>query len=312
MTRFVLALCVGLSSAAALLGAEAKRPNILFAFADDWGRYTGAYAKLDGPGTINDVVRTPNFDRVPAGRVVSPSIRVAAMALLLRRAVGQHFWRTGEPSWRCGWNGSQPSFPLLLREAGYHIGETYKVWSPGAPNDGPFGAGKYAYEKAGMRFSILWKLRKWPPKPMVGGQAGPVRRGQQKLRRLPGGTPADHRSAIGLARPTCIASGSKDPARLCGVSKRPTCKASCPPSCPTCRKCEDLADYRRSAGLRRRAGPLIKRLEAIGEPTIRWWWSAAITARLLCTAMQLVRLRIERRWPCVGAGRSAGGSSTIW
>ena len=29
------------------------------AFADDWGRYAGAYAALDGPGTINDVVSTP-------------------------------------------------------------------------------------------------------------------------------------------------------------------------------------------------------------------------------------------------------------
>jgi N-sulfoglucosamine sulfohydrolase len=37
----------------------------------------------------------------------------------------------------------------LLRDAGYHIGETYKVWSPGTPVDAPFGAGKHAYEKAG-------------------------------------------------------------------------------------------------------------------------------------------------------------------
>src|SRR5689334_19098306 len=50
--------------------AEAKRPNILFAFADDWGRFASAYAKLDGPGTINDVVRTPNFDRVAAEGVL--------------------------------------------------------------------------------------------------------------------------------------------------------------------------------------------------------------------------------------------------
>jgi N-sulfoglucosamine sulfohydrolase len=27
--------------------AEAKRPNILFVFADDWGRHASAYAKLD-------------------------------------------------------------------------------------------------------------------------------------------------------------------------------------------------------------------------------------------------------------------------
>ena len=65
MKRFLcLWLGVCLSGPASLWAADAKRPNILFAFADDWGRYAGAYAQLDGPGTINDVVRTPNFDRV--------------------------------------------------------------------------------------------------------------------------------------------------------------------------------------------------------------------------------------------------------
>ena len=38
-----------------LNAAEAKRPNILFVFADDWGSYASAYAKRDGSGTINDV-----------------------------------------------------------------------------------------------------------------------------------------------------------------------------------------------------------------------------------------------------------------
>ncbi len=51
------------------------------------------------------------------------------------------------------WDGSQPVFSLLLPDAGYYIGETYKVWSPGSPNDAPFGAGKHAYEKAGGRFN---------------------------------------------------------------------------------------------------------------------------------------------------------------
>ena len=42
------------------LGSE--RPNILFAFADDWGRHASAYAKTDGEGTENDAINTPNFD----------------------------------------------------------------------------------------------------------------------------------------------------------------------------------------------------------------------------------------------------------
>jgi hypothetical protein len=42
---------------------------------------------------------------------------------------------------------------LLLHDAGYHIGQTFKVWSPGTPNDAPFGGDKFAYEKAGGRFN---------------------------------------------------------------------------------------------------------------------------------------------------------------
>ena len=40
-----------------------KKPNILFAFADDWGRQASAYAKLE-PGGISDAIQTPNFDRL--------------------------------------------------------------------------------------------------------------------------------------------------------------------------------------------------------------------------------------------------------
>src|SRR6185369_9058337 len=47
------------------------------------------------------------------------------------------------------WDESIPSFPLLLRDSGYHIGKSYKVWSPGTPADAPFGRQKYAYEKSG-------------------------------------------------------------------------------------------------------------------------------------------------------------------
>jgi N-sulfoglucosamine sulfohydrolase len=135
----------------------ADRPNILFAFADDWGRFASIYASLDGPGTPNDVVRTPNFDRIAREGVLfrrafvsAPSCTPCRSALLS----GQHFWRTGRGAiLRGAWDGSQPSYPLLLRDAGYHIGETYKVWSPGTPNDAPFGAGQYSYEQAGGRFN---------------------------------------------------------------------------------------------------------------------------------------------------------------
>jgi N-sulfoglucosamine sulfohydrolase len=141
-----------------VLGAEGKRPNILFAFADDWGRHTSAYARLDGPGTMNDVIRTPNFDRVASEGVLfrrafvsAPSCTPCRSALLS----GQHFWRAGRAAILRGaiWDGSKPAFPLMLHEAGYHIGKHHKVWSPGTPADAPYGGQKYAYEQAGRAFN---------------------------------------------------------------------------------------------------------------------------------------------------------------
>ncbi|WP_437205702.1 sulfatase family protein [Planctomicrobium sp. SH664] len=134
-----------------------QRPNIVFVFADDWGRHAGAYATIDGPGTVNDVVRTPHFDRVAREGVLfrdafvsSPSCTPSRSALIS----GQHFWRTGRGSVLRGqWDGTLPAFPLLLRDAGYHIGKSYKVWGPGNPVDAPIGGKDHAYENAGRRIN---------------------------------------------------------------------------------------------------------------------------------------------------------------
>lgn len=131
-----------------------ERPNILFCFADDWGRYASIYATLDKTPSLNQIVRTPNIDRVAREGVVfrrafvnAPSCTPCRSALLS----GRHFFNTGRGAilQTAQWDATIPSYPHLLRDAGYHIGETYKVWSPGTPNDAPFGAGKYAWEKAG-------------------------------------------------------------------------------------------------------------------------------------------------------------------
>ncbi|HAC92106.1 MAG TPA: sulfatase [Planctomycetaceae bacterium] len=135
-----------------------KRPNILFAFADDWGRHAGAYARIDGTGTINDCVRTPHIDRIANEGVLFRSVFVSSPSCTPCRSAllsGQHFWRTGRGAILNGavWDGSQPSFPLLLRKAGYHIGKSYKVWSPGTALADPFGEKSSYYEKSGRRFN---------------------------------------------------------------------------------------------------------------------------------------------------------------
>jgi N-sulfoglucosamine sulfohydrolase len=156
----VIPSLVGAFQVAPALAAEAPRPrpNILFCFADDWGRYAGAYAGLDGRPSANDVVRTPNLDRLAREGVLFKNAFVCAPSCTPCRSAllsGQYFFRTGRGAILNGavWDAAIPSFPLMLHDAGYHIGESFKVWSPGAPNDAPFGSGKFAYEKAGGSYN---------------------------------------------------------------------------------------------------------------------------------------------------------------
>jgi N-sulfoglucosamine sulfohydrolase len=154
--RFFLLLLTTLAASA--LGSETKRPNILFVFADDWGRHAGAYARIDSPGSANDIIRTPNFDRVAGEGVLFRRAFVSAPSCTPCRSAlvsGQHFWRTGRGAILQGaqWDGSSPAFPIMLQNAGYHLGKMYKVWSPGAPPDAPIGGQKNAFEKAGRRFN---------------------------------------------------------------------------------------------------------------------------------------------------------------
>jgi len=61
--------------------AADERPNIVFAFADDWGRHASAYAEIDGPGTENDVIQTPNFDALAKSGVLFRNAFVNAPVL---------------------------------------------------------------------------------------------------------------------------------------------------------------------------------------------------------------------------------------
>jgi N-sulfoglucosamine sulfohydrolase len=146
---------LAIHSAAAVAG---DRPNILFAFADDWGKYASAYAALEKTPGPNTALQTPAFDRVARegalftqAYVTAPSCTPCRSSLLS----GQYFWRTGRGAILQGaqWDPRIPSFPLLLHDAGYHIGQTYKVWVPGTPADAPYGEKKYEYESAGRNFN---------------------------------------------------------------------------------------------------------------------------------------------------------------
>jgi arylsulfatase A-like enzyme len=156
MNRLFWTACLVLLAVASLVHAETKRPNILFCFADDWGRYASIHATIEKFPSANQVVKTPNIDRIAKQGVLfrhafvnAPSCTPCRSALLS----GRYFFNTGQGAILQGakWDAKIPAFPLLLKESGYHIGKSFKVWGPGTPADAPFGGQKFAYQKSGAR-----------------------------------------------------------------------------------------------------------------------------------------------------------------
>lgn len=137
---------------------QRRKPNVLFCFADDWGRYASCYAKIDGKPSINSVLKTPNIDRLASEGVIfrnafapCPSCTPCRSSLI----TGQYFWRSGKASILQGaqWDDTLPSFALSIRDSGYDIGKYIKVWSPGTPADAPFGGQKYAFDQNGKEYN---------------------------------------------------------------------------------------------------------------------------------------------------------------
>lgn len=154
MNPRILLLLLLLAGRLAAAAESPPRWNILFCFADDWGRYASCYARIDGKPSLNDIVHTPHVDRVAREGVVFKNAFVNAPSCTPSRSSllsGRYFFNTGLGAILRGavWDPEIPSFPLLLRDAGYHIGKSYKVWGPGKPADAPFGGQRYAYEKSG-------------------------------------------------------------------------------------------------------------------------------------------------------------------
>lgn len=157
MRQIILLAGVVTTLCCSVVAAEEKRPNIVFAFADDWGRYASAYAAIE-PGGLSDIISTPNFDRVAKEGVLFTNAFVNAPSCTPCRSSllsGQYFWRTGQGAILQGaiWDSNIPSYPLILQKAGYHIGHTYKVWSPGTPANAPYGGKSTAYGKRGSKFN---------------------------------------------------------------------------------------------------------------------------------------------------------------
>ncbi|MBC8325097.1 MAG: sulfatase-like hydrolase/transferase [Verrucomicrobia subdivision 3 bacterium] len=108
-----------------------QRPNVLFCFSDDWGRYASIYRDEARPG-MNDVIHTPTLDAIGRSGVVFNNAFVSAPSCTPSRAAVV----TGMPFYRCGSNAflrsreygpahdpykALPGFSELLVKNGYHV-----------------------------------------------------------------------------------------------------------------------------------------------------------------------------------------------
>jgi N-sulfoglucosamine sulfohydrolase len=133
-TRRNLLAGAGAAVLSPILAQSARRPNILFAFADDWGAHT---TSIGG----DPAAKTPIFDRLARSGAHFTNAFVSAPSCSPSRAAiltGQYHWRLGEGANLGGTLPAKyPVYPDLLESAGYHIGFTRKGWAPG--EDGPGG-----------------------------------------------------------------------------------------------------------------------------------------------------------------------------
>ena len=159
-----LAVLLLLSFSSTCLGEDGK-PNVFFFFADDWGRYASIYADSDQP-SLNDVIRTPNIDRIAREGVVFQNAFVPVASCGPCRAslaTGRYFWNCGTGAFlntqNSRWKGQQnpfvslPKFADLLRDqGGYHVRKSRKTF---AFSDSPKTTamkqfGKVGYERYGL------------------------------------------------------------------------------------------------------------------------------------------------------------------
>lgn len=130
MTKTAL-MSVLISLAMTMSASADERPNVLFCFSDDWGRYASIYRDPARPG-LNDVINTPALDAIGRSGVVFNNAFVSAPSCTPCRASVV----TGMPFYRCGTNAflrcreygkapdpykSLPGFSELLVKNGYHV-----------------------------------------------------------------------------------------------------------------------------------------------------------------------------------------------
>ena len=126
---FCLTLAFNLIPTSAAQSAEtSKRPNILFAIADDWGwPHAGAYG--------DPVVKTPTFDRLAREGVLFQNAYVSSPSCTPSRGAiltGKYHWQLDAgANLHCIFPDRLTTYPEILKSHGYTVGHTGKAWGPG-------------------------------------------------------------------------------------------------------------------------------------------------------------------------------------
>jgi len=123
-----------------LRAEKARRPNILFAIADDWG---WPHASIHG----DTVVKTPTFDSIARnGMLFENAFAIVPSCTPSRNSIltGQYPWRlkTGASLWSV-FPDDVSTYPNMLEIAGYHVGCYRKAYGPGVDRKRPVAGTKY-------------------------------------------------------------------------------------------------------------------------------------------------------------------------
>ncbi|MEM7010800.1 MAG: sulfatase [Verrucomicrobiota bacterium] len=217
-----------------ILAAD-ERPNIFFFFADDWGRYTSTYANPDVP-SLNDVIETPNIDRIGKEGVVFENAFVPVASCGPCRAslaTGRYFWNCGSGAFLNGkasnWKGHKnpmqtlPKFGDLIRESGYFATSSRKTFAfeRSKPTQAYRDFGEVRYERYGLYVGAAADESERKKR-----HDEVVENSRREMRRMIEGTPDDQPffftfGAINVHRPYTPDSGEKlwgiDPDSLNGL-----------------------------------------------------------------------------------------------
>jgi uncharacterized sulfatase len=140
-TLIITLLTLGALPTLAAPPASPDQPNILFFFADDWGRYASIYEDPTTP-SLNDVIQTPNIDRIGREGVIFNNAFVPVASCGPCRAslaTANYFWRCGSGAFlnnkNTAWEGYDNPFDTMpkwvdhLAQAGYHTQRSGKTFA---------------------------------------------------------------------------------------------------------------------------------------------------------------------------------------